>query len=338
MNNQLGTYPDYDSGVSALGIGESGDYFTVDGQNYFWSELNQTWLASNEVSIPIAETGCNTAVSDIRESDVGTVKVEYPESNCEYETADIAEEEQFEAVDHPLDKIPMESTPVEEYEATEATEARRAVEHPDDHIFNNDVSICGILRSRHIVHPFGSSFPTLEELLCELPTPRPGMWAFVGEVYPQDIYRCVVPGIWEFAKKGSEAYKLLTSWADYDKATAGEEALSAYLGKELYDELYSLKGFAQIWEDGSYAVKILGNTTIRNGQGSTQLTAYVFHGGEDVTSDFTSTDFTWKRTSNNTSDDETWNKLHVGIGRVLTVSKDDIRYSAVFTCEVMLND
>ncbi|WP_028897846.1 hypothetical protein [Prevotella sp. HUN102] len=80
------------------------------------------------------------------------------------------------------------------------------------------------------------------------------------------------------------------------------------------------------------SVQISGGNIIRNGQGSTTLTAYVWKGNEDITERFKPGDFSWTRDSGNPEYDTEWNRRHRGFGRTLTVSAQDVFKRATFDC------
>lgn len=91
--------------------------------------------------------------------------------------------------------------------------------------------------------------------------------------------------------------------------------------------------------EDAYSVEIFtsdGNNFI-NGNISTTLTAHVYKGTDEITQTIPDNLFCWKRTSLNADNDTVWNELHVGIGRHLTLSDDDIFRRAMFTCEVIIN-
>lgn len=92
-------------------------------------------------------------------------------------------------------------------------------------------------------------------------------------------------------------------------------------------------------EQSAVSVQILtdkGNV-ILNGEGQRMLTAYVSFRNEDVTYRIYDGRFSWKRTSDDTTGDKIWNRLHEGIGRHCAVTDEDIDRNAVFTCEVDLS-
>ena len=84
--------------------------------------------------------------------------------------------------------------------------------------------------------------------------------------------------------------------------------------------------------DEPVTVRIWGDNFIRNGQGSVTLTATVEKGNEDITDRFTTTDFSWERTSGNPEYDREWNNRHKGIGRTVTITAQDIFKRATFDC------
>lgn len=77
-------------------------------------------------------------------------------------------------------------------------------------------------------------------------------------------------------------------------------------------------------------------TAFRNGQGKMVLTARVFRGTEEITSSITPEYFSWQRESSNSVSDEIWNDLHEGVGRVITITAQEVLYQAQFTCLAIL--
>ena len=55
---------------------------------------------------------------------------------------------------------------------------------------------------------------------------------------------------------------------------------------------------------------------------------------ENVTDRIYGGRFSWTRTSDDTTGDKIWNRLHEGIGRHCTVTDGDVDRNAVFACEV----
>lgn len=89
-------------------------------------------------------------------------------------------------------------------------------------------------------------------------------------------------------------------------------------------------------EQSAVTVQILtdkGNVLL-NGEGQRILTAYVYFRNEDVTDRIYGGRFSWTRTSDDTTGDRIWNRLHEGIGRHCTVTDGDVDRNAVFACEV----
>jgi hypothetical protein len=92
-------------------------------------------------------------------------------------------------------------------------------------------------------------------------------------------------------------------------------------------------------KQGEGAVQVLiftdkGNV-IKNGQGSVKLTAVVTKGGEEVTN-IPASAYNWKRTSDDSASDTGWNNRHVGAGKEITVTEEDIWQKAVFEVEVSI--
>lgn len=89
-------------------------------------------------------------------------------------------------------------------------------------------------------------------------------------------------------------------------------------------------------EQSAVTVQIMtdkGNVLL-NGEGQRVMTAHVYFRNEDVTDRIYEGRFSWKRTSNDTTGDRIWDRLHEGIGRHCTITDDDVDRNAVFSCEV----
>lgn len=67
---------------------------------------------------------------------------------------------------------------------------------------------------------------------------------------------------------------------------------------------------------------------------SVTLTAKAWHGSVDVTNSLAASRFNWKRTTNNSLADETWNDNHTGM-KSITLTCADVDYSATYSCELM---
>lgn len=81
----------------------------------------------------------------------------------------------------------------------ELREPRDNRDHYSDHTFHNNVTIGGTLRTKRWVHPHGCIFRTYERLVSEYPTPKKGMWAFVGTGFPGKVWICEKDGEWREA-------------------------------------------------------------------------------------------------------------------------------------------
>lgn len=66
---------------------------------------------------------------------------------------------------------------------------------------------------------------------------------------------------------------------------------------------------------------------------STTLSARVWHGSENVTDDIPTARFSWKRVSSDSTADALWNTAHTGM-KSITLTVQDILYSATYTCEL----
>lgn len=76
-------------------------------------------------------------------------------------------------------------------------------------------------------------------------------------------------------------------------------------------------------------------TVLQNGAGETTLSAHVMRGAEEVTELLPDERFLWRRQSDDTEGDASWNSPERR-GRTLTITGDDVSRKAVFNCEVKL--
>lgn len=81
-------------------------------------------------------------------------------------------------------------------------------------------------------------------------------------------------------------------------------------------------------------VSISQSGIIRNGQGNIILYASVFKGGDDITDKYIPEQFSWIRDSGDADFDAGWNRLHKDYGNRVALTAEDVRGSAVFSCEL----
>ena len=89
-------------------------------------------------------------------------------------------------------------------------------------------------------------------------------------------------------------------------------------------------GNASVWRveiNSSNSDVLLDNT-------STTLTAKVYRGNTDKTSEYPETCFIWRRSGDDPDADAVWNAAHRGVKSVV-VSGGDVRYNAVYYCDVL---
>lgn len=90
--------------------------------------------------------------------------------------------------------------------------------------------------------------------------------------------------------------------------------------------------------EDAYSVVILPTTAngniIRNGQGSVTLSASAYKGGADITGSLSDSQFSWRRISDSAESDETWNAAHKGVGRTITVTKEEVYRTVSIECEI----
>ena len=79
-----------------------------------------------------------------------------------------------------------------------------------------------------------------------------------------------------------------------------------------------------------------GSHTIRNGVGQVTLSAMATKDGEDVTSQYSASAFSWTRDSGQPASDTTWNEQHKGIGPTVTIRSTEVTRQAFFDCILTL--
>lgn len=106
---------------------------------------------------------------------------------------------------------------------------------------------------------------------------------------------------------------------------------------ELYGQTMNVD-MGQIEGKDSITVLVTSDrgNTILNGEGERTLTASVLLGGDDITHTLVPQDFSWRRISSSPESDAVWNQLHEGVGRVITVTAQDVVRSAQFICDVIV--
>ena len=82
-------------------------------------------------------------------------------------------------------------------------------------------------------------------------------------------------------------------------------------------ELYSSKGF-----------------TFKNGIIDTVITATIYRGKDDVTATVPLSGFIWKKFDKNGVLDQQWTDAHVGVGNVISITSQDVKERAIFSCDV----
>lgn len=87
----------------------------------------------------------------------------------------------------------------------------------------------------------------------------------------------------------------------------------------------------------TYDVNILTSNGLvfKNGRISTVLTAVVKHGSTDITDTIDASRLIWTRISNDSAADDIWNQAHSVGAKSITVTKDDVKGTATFDCELL---
>lgn len=76
------------------------------------------------------------------------------------------------------------------------------------------------------------------------------------------------------------------------------------------------------------------NPNILTDGSSTMLSARVYEGAVERTDDYTAPCFRWRREGDDADADAKWNAAHRGV-KSATISGGDVRYNAVYSCDVL---
>ena len=109
---------------------------------------------------------------------------------------------------------------------------------------------------------------------------------------------------------------------------------------------YSKTGFISLSEEvpgppgeDAYQIQVISNqgTIFRMGNNfSTTMEVKVWQGGEEITDLFTDEDFRWRRTSNDSYQDDLWNSAHYSTGgKVIIITQNDVVGRSNFFCDLL---
>lgn len=92
----------------------------------------------------------------------------------------------------------------------------------------------------------------------------------------------------------------------------------------------------EVMDDVVYKIEIHSSNGLifKNGQINTVLTAKIYRGKDDITSTLTNSQFIWKKKDKDGNLDTAWNSAHVGIGKQVTIDRNDIYQKATFECSI----
>ena len=137
--------------------------------------------------------------------------------------------------------------------------------------------------------------------------------------------------------RGITADEIVAGFISVDRLEAGSittSKLSSEVGESL-DLSSNVSVNARIESELAYKIEITATTEVLSESvKTTTLTATAYRGKYDITSTLNANRFNWKRKSNDTAGDETWNSTHKGM-KSITVGCSDIQYSATYVCELM---
>lgn len=132
--------------------------------------------------------------------------------------------------------------------------------------------------------------------------------------------------------------KIAQQTADTAKTQAENNKVVAQNALDVANNLTELTGkIQQSFDDtvnglGTYQVNILSSapTVFKNNEGSTVLSAQVWHNGNDITGTLNVNAFHWTRVSNVPADDEAWNDNHASGTKTIQITALDFFQQAQF--------
>ena len=158
-----------------------------------------------------------------------------------------------------------------------ATPGRETKTFDGDVNFQNDVTIAGSLRAKHVKQPCVGLFATLTALQAAFPAPEVGMWAVVGDTMPGPIYSCSTAGTWAATGEDGGVDDIdLTNYETHAEATlmkvqevfAVDDSYSYSLDNllpvlkiEVYGDIDALKSIS-IYDTTAYTDAETDNTTL----------------------------------------------------------------------------
>lgn len=141
-----------------------------------------------------------------------------------------------------------------------------------------------------------------------------------------------------------------TRYADDDQGTGmtAEPAGKSYMANKTVKGIETPsddpEDYAGLWvkikgEDGQspYDVDIISTNGLlfKNGVIQTTLTAVVYRGEDNVTDQLDANQFKWTKINADGTLDKTWNNIHAGGTKSITVTSEDIYHRATFNCDIV---
>jgi len=113
----------------------------------------------------------------------------------------------------------------------------------------------------------------------------------------------------------------------------GSVVFTATKGPLVYTKTFSVSKIRR--GEDAYRVEIISSqgNLFKNGIVSTELSAMVYRGDEDITASTGVQHFIWKRTSADLAADAIWNADHAGGAKTITITPTDVTVRATFNCK-----
>lgn len=121
---------------------------------------------------------------------------------------------------------------------------------------------------------------------------------------------------------------------DYFTAEANAEQQIAWKAKDFADTVQS--NLDDVKNDIVYKVELhsTAGTQFINGNISTNIYVRVWKGSTEITDTLPNSAFKWKKTNENGIEDSLWSSNHIGVGKQIVVTKDDVLRKATFWCDI----
>ena len=133
------------------------------------------------------------------------------------------------------------------------------------------------------------------------------------------------------------------SWNNYRYSIPEVQKILQIRAKELAQEAKQIAQDAkdmigEINDDVPWKIEIESSNGLlfKNNNIKTTLTARVYKGSNEVTSEIPKEGFTWKKRHRDGTDDDDWNNANKNVGNVIELTDEDVFQKSTFRCEIYI--